>query len=182
MNLSVNTPTWPALDEDVERAMRKWPNVPQCFGWLALDTRGAWRLQGEVVHHEGLNHFLSRNYRSDAQGRWYVQNGPQQVFVDLSYTPWVYRYLPTQRIVTHTHMEIDDIQGACLDDDGNLLLATAYGVGIVDDRDLLRFEDLFELDLDDQPRALKWRNSVVALRTLPRIEVAKRFAFDPLPR
>ncbi|WP_416346426.1 DUF2946 family protein, partial [Escherichia coli] len=23
--------------------MAKWPNVPNCFGWLALDRRGQWR-------------------------------------------------------------------------------------------------------------------------------------------
>ncbi len=25
------------MDAIVEQAMRKWPNVPHCYGWLGLD-------------------------------------------------------------------------------------------------------------------------------------------------
>ena len=28
------------MDEIVIRAMQKWPNVPNVFGWLKLDRRG----------------------------------------------------------------------------------------------------------------------------------------------
>ena len=27
--------------------LAKWPDVPACYEWLALDRRGQWRLQGE---------------------------------------------------------------------------------------------------------------------------------------
>ena len=27
------------MDDIVRQAMAKWPNVPDCFGWLALDAR-----------------------------------------------------------------------------------------------------------------------------------------------
>ena len=85
---------WPAFDDEVIRAMAKWPDVPQCFGWLSLDVRGRWRIQGELIAHTRAQAFLSRHYRADEQGRWYVQNGPQQVFVALDYTPWIYRWQP----------------------------------------------------------------------------------------
>ena len=28
------------MDDIVKQAMAKWPNVPHCYGWLALDARG----------------------------------------------------------------------------------------------------------------------------------------------
>ena len=27
------------MDEIVKAALKKWPNVPHCHGWLALDAR-----------------------------------------------------------------------------------------------------------------------------------------------
>ena len=30
------------MDAIVEAALRKWPNVPACRGWLGLDARGDW--------------------------------------------------------------------------------------------------------------------------------------------
>ena len=30
------------MDEMVKAALKKWPNVPACYGWLALDARGDW--------------------------------------------------------------------------------------------------------------------------------------------
>ena len=33
------------MDAIVEQAMRKWPNVPHCYGWLGLDQRGQWWLR-----------------------------------------------------------------------------------------------------------------------------------------
>ena len=29
------------MDDIVKQAMAKWPNVPHCYGWLALDARGS---------------------------------------------------------------------------------------------------------------------------------------------
>ncbi|MFB0914815.1 MAG: DUF2946 family protein, partial [Burkholderiaceae bacterium] len=28
------------MDDLVKQAMAKWPNVPNCFGWLGLSARG----------------------------------------------------------------------------------------------------------------------------------------------
>ena len=97
------------MDDLVLQAMAKWPQVPACYNWLGLDTRGQWRLrddavqalgafnsgvagaQGSVLRHEKLVAFIQRNYAADAQGCWYFQNGPQRVFVELAAAPWIWR-------------------------------------------------------------------------------------------
>ena len=81
-----------AMDEIVARSMAKWPDVPDVYGWLALDRRGNWLLRGERIGNRALREFIGRNYQSDARGCWYFQNGPQRVFVALAYTPLVVRY------------------------------------------------------------------------------------------
>ena len=81
-----------AIFEDaVLRALARWPDVPGVFGWLGLDCRGRWRLEGELIGNEAANRFIDRNYARDEAGRWFFQNGPQQVFVTLEYAPPVYR-------------------------------------------------------------------------------------------
>ena len=87
-------------------AIAKWPNVPACYDWLSLDRRGNWRLQGERVTHRGLIEFMNRQYGSDESGCWFVQNGPQRVFVSLAYTPWVLRR-EGDAFVTHNGQPVD---------------------------------------------------------------------------
>ena len=41
------------MDEIVRQAMAKWPQVPDCFGWLALDARGDWYLRDDAAQAEG---------------------------------------------------------------------------------------------------------------------------------
>ena len=63
------------MDDQVLRSLMKWPNVPDCFGWLALDRRGQWRMRdeftqqnklpGQVIKHAALNEFIARNYACD---------------------------------------------------------------------------------------------------------------------
>src|SRR5215203_7506911 len=79
------------MDEAVLRSMAKWPNVPAVYGWLTLDRRGNWLLKGERINNPAIIEFIGRNYEPDAQGRWYFQNGAQRVYVELEYTPMVYR-------------------------------------------------------------------------------------------
>lgn len=89
------------MDQAVLDALKKWPNVPACTGWLMLDRRGQWRMRdeacqasggsGDPIRHTALNAFIARNYAVDDEGRWFFQNGPQRVFVDLAYTPSVVR-------------------------------------------------------------------------------------------
>ena len=93
------------MDELVKQAMRKWPNVPHCFGWLGLDQRGDWYMRddqtqalgnfsqakGSKLVHTKLIEFIQRNYLADEHGQWYFQNGPQRVFVELQTAPFVWR-------------------------------------------------------------------------------------------
>ena len=175
------TIVWPVFDDEVLRAMAKWPDVPQCFGWLSLDERGRWRIQGELIQHARAQTFLARHYRADAQGRWYVQNGPQQVFVALDYTPWVYRWQPSEVFTTHTGIEVHELRGAYLDDDGNLLLDTVLGPGVLDSRDLVACEPLLECDAGARPCTLRWAGRRLPVTTLARAKVAAHFGFvtDP---
>jgi hypothetical protein len=93
------------MDEQVLRSLIKWPNVPHCFGWLALDRRGQWRMRdefaqahhlaGNAIQHQALNEFIARNYAHDTKGRYFFQNGPQRVFITLDKAPWVVRITPS---------------------------------------------------------------------------------------
>src|SRR4051812_24772524 len=89
------------MDDIVKQALARWPNVPACTGWLMLDRRGQWRMRDEAaqasgspgtpIRHEALLGFINRNYERDERGQWFFQNGPQRVYVELGYTPWVVR-------------------------------------------------------------------------------------------
>ena len=37
------------MDDIVKQALAKWPNVPDCYGWLGLDARGHWYLRDDAV-------------------------------------------------------------------------------------------------------------------------------------
>ena len=41
------------MDAIVEAALRKWPHVPHCYGWLALDARGHWYMRDERIQAAG---------------------------------------------------------------------------------------------------------------------------------
>ncbi|MCB1909027.1 MAG: DUF2946 family protein [Rhodocyclaceae bacterium] len=184
------------MDESVLAAMARWPNVPAVFGWLGLDRRGNWRLRGEPVDHPGLRDFLGRNYASDESGRFFVQNGPQRVFVALAYTPWVLR-LEDEALIRHDRRPFAEPRQALVDDLGSLLLLGDAGVALVDDRDLPAMLDRL---CDDHGRRLPDARVEAALtgdtracrilvdgRSLPleaitHEAVAVRFGFEPDPR
>jgi hypothetical protein len=122
------------MDEQVLRSLIKWPNVPHCFGWLALDRRGQWRMRdefaqanqlpGSVIRHEALNEFISRNYACDSLGRYFFQNGPQRVFITLDTTPFITRITPSesgQQLLTQCGTKITP-QGALSDEKGNIYI------------------------------------------------------------
>jgi hypothetical protein len=175
-------------------AIARWPNVPACHEWLSLDRRGDWRLQGERVTHRGLIEFMNRQYTSDAVGRWFVQNGPQRVFVDLAYTPWIFRR-EGESLSTHTGQAAGKVIAAYLDSEGSILLETETGIGLLDDRDLPAFlgecrdphtgrvaEDaaLIELMAGRMTDPPAWRG--LPLQAIVPSAVAGRFGFDPQPR
>lgn len=139
------------MDAIVEAALKKWPNVPHCYGWLALDARGDWymrddriqaagpfpRLKGSRIDHEKLREFIGRNYASDEAGAWFFQNGPQRVYVQLEATPWVWRVTRGEApaVMSHTGRAAT-ASDAFVDEAGRLFLATGIGLGIVHTLDM----------------------------------------------
>ena len=128
------------MDDQVLRGIARWPNVPAVYGWLALDRRGNWLLQGDSIENPIVTAYIARNYERDPQGQWFFQNGPQRVFVDLEYTPLVYRALNASQqplaIESHTGKPAAVLRGAWIDEQGALLMETEHGIGVVHDRDL----------------------------------------------
>jgi hypothetical protein len=136
------------MDDLVRQAMAKWPNVPDCFGWLGLDSRGHWHMRddrvqalgafqsaqagakGSVLRHEKLIAFIDRNYEADERGCWYFQNGPQRVYVELESTPFIFRldehFMPT----AHTG-QTSTVLACLVDELGRVYLHTPLGLGLV---------------------------------------------------
>lgn len=184
------------MDEDVLRALLKWPNVPALFGWLQLDRRGNWHIQGQRVQRDALVAFIGRNYAHDAQGRWYFQNGPQRGYVALEYTPWVLRAQPDGTLQTHTGLVARQVTAGFIDENGNLLLSFDDSVGLLTDTDLdwaiARFQRCDGRPVDDAgigealeqlqsgtpaDLALQYQGQRVPLTYLRSDEVPVRFGF-----
>ena len=141
------------MDDIVKQALKKWPNVPHCYGWLALDARGDWymrddrvqaagpfpKVKGSRILHEKLREFIERNYLVDEAGCWFFQNGPQRVYVELEAAPWVWRLEvmtgSAPRITSHTGLAAA-FESAWLDERDRLFLATELGLGIVHTLDM----------------------------------------------
>ncbi len=144
--------------------MAKWPKVPACYGWLALDRRGRWRMRDEqaqqeklpgiVLEHPGLLAFIARNYSHNERGEWFFQNGPQRVYVDLEATPLIYFW---NQNTCHDHLQrrADPVQAVFIDEAGHLYFRTALGFGLLCDRDLQRVEHLLE-PITSSPTTTCW--------------------------
>jgi len=186
------------MDESVVAAMARWPNVPAASGWLSLDVSGHWRLKGEPVTHAGLIDFINRNYERDDDGRWYFQNGPQRVYVSLEYTPLVLHVDGDGRLFTHTGRTVERITAALVDEEGNLLLDTEHGPGLVDSDALPRVSEwlvdtggapLPEESMDailggkaDADAMLDRGGERLALEPVARARVPDRLGFAPDPQ
>lgn len=187
------------MDEQVMRAMRRWPDVPACAGWLALDARGAWwirdaqalpwprRVDGSLeregasrLTHPGLCNFLARNYQADAQGCWYFQNGPQQVFVELEAAPLVLRVQLEQGVArwsTHTGVSCQVLE-AWLDEPGRLWLRTDAGPALLHSLDMV----LLEPWLDEQVTCLRPPGCApLRLQALGSRDIGSRLGFCASP-
>ena len=174
-------------------AIAKWPNVPACYDWLSLDRRGDWRLQGERVTHSGLINFINRQYGCDESGCWFLQNGPQRVFVELAYTPWVFRR-EGESFVSHTGEPAGEIKAIYLDEEGSILLETSLGIGLLDDRELPAFLDQCRQDKNAAVKEEDWLLlmagegviniswGLLPVQSIPRNKVAGCFNFQPDPR
>ena len=164
------------MDDIVRQAMAKWPHVPDCYGWLGLDARGQWYMRddraqalgafasgvagarGSVLRHDKLIEFIQRNYESDAQGRWYFQNGPQRVYVELEVAPWVWRVAADFSVRSHSDRPAQ-VQACWLDELGRVFLSTDLGLGLV-----------HTLDVDTVAQAVEqglWQPQEVAFADLP---------------
>ena len=150
------------MDDIVVRSLAKWPNVPAVFGWLSLDRRGNWLIKGERIGNAALREFIGRNYEADDKGRWYFQNGPQRVYVQLAYTPLVVHY-EGERMVDQCGRPFSPLE-AFEDDEGSVLFAGNGTVALLDDRDLARFAD-----------------RAPTLTPITRAAVPARFRFVPEP-
>ena len=180
------------MDEIVKAALRKWPDVPHCYGWLALDARGDWymrddriqragpfpRVKGSRIQHDKLLAFIERNYAADERGAWFFQNGPQRVYVQLEAAPWVWRlqrctegrtdgHTDSIDVVSHTGVAARPV-AAYLDDLGRLFLNCDCGFGLVHTLDVGIAADAVESGL--------WSPEPVAFAAL-----AQRFGYQLAP-
>lgn len=118
------------MDDWVLRALQRWPNVPALFGWLGLDRRGRWLIQGGTITHPRIVATINRNYAADEHGRWYFQNGPQRGYMQLESTPLIlFVAEDAASLVTHTGQPVERIINAHLDEEGALMLLTEHGPG-----------------------------------------------------
>lgn len=188
------------FDESVQRALEKWPNVPNCFGWLSLSRRGQWLIKNMPITHQGAISFLNRNYASDDHGRWFVQNGPQRVFCDLAYTPFIYRLQGDYAISNQCDERCDAITSIIVDDIGNLLLLTPLGIGLLDDRDLQMFsqritpiegcdadswydyEQVTQAHKENRIQRVEFNDRIITLTAEHSCLLAANHGFDPHPR
>lgn len=190
------------MDDIVKQAIAKWPNVPHCYGWLALDARGAWRMRderaqqlklpGDKLNQPTLIGFINRNYASDERGCWYFQNGPQRVYLNLEATPFIARTDPQQGLLVQTGEPLGDIERACLTETGELIVASGGKVAKVDDRDMAQMTEA--MWLDGQPVSdealMAWLEGGAGSLTLGQVqverirqaEVADEFGFVQLPQ
>jgi len=173
------------MDEIVKQALKKWPNVPHCYDWLALDARGDWymrderiqragpfpQVKGSRIQHEKLREFIERNYLHDEAGCWFFQNGPQRVYVELEAAPWIWRLAPDAAaapgVTSHTGLAAQP-EDAWLDEHGRLYLSTERGLGIVHTLDMELAADAVEAGL--------WTPQEIGFDTMP-----ARFGFVRKP-
>ena len=193
------------MDDIVKQAMAKWPNVPDCYGWLALDARGAWRMRDERAQHLNLPGdkvtqskllgFINRNYAADERGRWYFQNGPQRVYLNLEATPYIARTDPQQGLVLHTGEPFGPLERAFMTETGELIVEGGGKVAQLDDRDVAQVMASLELDgaavdddalmawLEGAPGSLtlRWASQSAPVERIAHDAVAALFGFQRLP-
>jgi hypothetical protein len=196
------------MDDIVKQAIAKWPDVPACHGWLALDARGHWRMRdertqsmnlaGDKIAHVALLAFIARNYGVDASGCWFFQNGPQRVYVNLEATPYICRSDAQQGFVLHTGLPMPQVDAVFFSDAGALILCSGADgiVAQLDDRDVAQVLGQIEIDgqaagddallawLSDGSGALGLRvdGRLVAVQAIKTDDVARHFGFVRAPK
>ncbi len=167
------------MDDIVKAALKKWPNVPACYDWLALDARGDWymrddriqatgpfpQVKGSRILHDKLKDFIQRNYEADEHGAWFFQNGPQRVYVWLEAAPWVMGVQMDDtapggfRLETHTGLSVSEVKACFLDEHGRVFLSFERGLGVVRSMDMLAAAEAIE--------TLGWAPQEVSFDSLP---------------
>jgi hypothetical protein len=170
------------MDDIVKQALAKWPNVPDCYGWLGLDARGDWYMRDDAVQaagdfakskgsklqHDKLIEFIGRNYDANSDGLWFFQNGPQRVYVELEVTPWVWRLQPDGSLLSHTQ-RVAVYRNCWLDDAGWLYLETDLGFGLVHSMDMLQAVQKIESE--------EWTP-----QSVDKVDLQKRFSYCLSPQ
>ena len=194
------------MDKIVQQAMAKWPNVPHCHGWLALDARGVFRMRdeaaqinnlaGDPIRHAALLAFIHRNYASDAHGAWFFQNGPQRVYVDLAATPYIARTDPAAGFVLHDAQAMSALEQVFLTDEGQLVLQDATHVAMLDDRDMVYCLPLLHrhglpvadaqllawMETPDTQLQFVFGDKTIPVQAMQRAKLATQLGFIALPR
>jgi hypothetical protein len=194
-----------SMDDIVKQAMAKWPNVPHCYGWLALDARGVWRMRdeaaqrasapGDKLANPALVGFINRNYARDERGCWYFQNGPQRVYVNLEATPFIARTDPQQGLLLQTGQALASLDAAFLTEGGAAVVHSGDVVAQLDDRDVAQWLGAMELDggpvsdealmawLDGGAGALviNYGGKRVPVQRIKSAELPKRFGYIQTP-
>ena len=193
------------MDDIVIQAMAKWPNVPHCYGWLALDARGGWRMRDEAAQRDGamgdrltnpaLVGFINRNYLCDERGCWYFQNGPQRVYVSLEATPFIARTDPERGLALQTGDSLPTFERLYLTESGQAIAHGGDVIAQVDDRDVAQLLTLLELDgkpVSDEAlmgwleggagkMELRWRAEHIPVERIASEELPQRFGFQKTP-
>lgn len=193
------------MDDIVKQAMAKWPNVPHCYGWLALDARGVWRMRDEAAQRAGapgdkltnaaLVGFIDRNYQRDERGCWYFQNGPQRVYVNLETTPFVARTDPAEGLLLHTGQPMPAPAQVFMLDSGGIVVRAGEQLAQLDDRDVAQLLQAMALDgkaVEDEALmawlaggagelTLRWRDSRIVIERLTAEDAPQRFGFVRRP-
>lgn len=202
------------MDQLVLDSLKKWPNVPFCYSWLALDRRGEWRMRnefaqqhqlpGDVIRHAALKEFIERNFARDCLGQFFFQNGPQRVFVDLVYTPWIARLIPKEMgwsLQTTSGIQLKPNK-CLLDEQGQILIEahipviqekssspTSFendeilSVALLHDHDLEIFSGLAQITQNACSLSGKfaWNNKYLEIENVLSTDIPKRYQFIQKP-
>jgi hypothetical protein len=183
------------MDDIVRAALAKWPNVPDCYGWLGMDARGDFymrddrcqaagafadwrsepRARGSRIEHDKLLAFIHRNYAQDENSRaYYFQNGPQRVYVELELTPFVWRILSaSESLVLQFPEHAPQAPRALYTCEQGLVYAdTALGLGVIHTQDMAEFAERLD--------ALEAAG--LALQTLSHSALSERFSYLQSPQ
>ncbi len=114
----------------------------QALGAFQSGVPGA---KGSVLRHEKLIDFIHRNYEAEELGRWYFQNGPQRVYIELEATPHIWRIGDDFSVSSHTGTWTQ-VNKSLVDENGKVYLHTTVGLGLVHTLDVPRAAQAIEME------------------------------------